>query len=290
MAYVIGEFALNLARPFDGISEPARKAEVLTNNLFGLTALADLAMHVAPITGDLLTKYFGFFPSAEDDQHPSKSGDPVAAWLREIKGYMRLREDIAECNEVIATCSNFSFLAGPLVGSRGNALAKHAIYSGRTRTAEFAVCVHFEKIIPAHPCAHAMRPPKFECYCVFNGIPEKTDAPRRDIGQTCHAENWHQLWLKRCKTATGELFEASSAHRPVLNPGWELGTWLSEAPGMRILVSLPPENQELALQWLRQECKTVNKIVKPYFGVEYAINEAMQPAKWRVAEIRAVGL
>lgn len=291
IAYVIGEYARMLSEPFktDGPTAP-NGGHVLTNNLFALTALAGVIEHVAPVSGNLLTKYFGFFPSAEEGQHPDKSTEPSEhkrRWIREIKGYQRLREDMKDCTHVVATCSNFSFLAGPLVGSRGNALAKHAIYTGKSCSSELAVCLHFEKLIPVHLCDFAMQGPKAECFCVFPGL-SNGDLAATKIAEKLVEGNWHLRWLRRAKTATGELFQASGNHHAILKNSWFATKWAEEAAGTRILISLPSESPDKAVAWLRKELDVVNPLIEGIHRVNYVINEDCFKPSWQVVEVRVL--
>lgn len=292
IAFPIGEFARRLAAD-DQIQLGYRAPiEVLTNNLFALTALANLVKSVAPVNGSLVTKYYGFFTSAEENEHPNSETEPALRaklWKKEVEGYRRLRDDVAECDVILATCSNFSFLAGPLVGSRGNAIAKHAIYTGKHPEAQLAVALHFEKLIgmTGNPIDIPMQAPKKECYCVF----PLSESKRKKLADTIHQleeRNWHHHWGKGAKVAAIEVLEAAADHHLVLKQSEFADTWIEKAAGNRLLVGLPHDNLAVALSWIQREVDHANRALSPVHRVGYQINEKVNPFESKVVEILIV--
>lgn len=286
IAHIVGEYARRLHN--DYAPSTAIPKRVVTNNLFVLTALSDLVSNVAPIAGDLVTKYFGFFPAAEKDFAPNTLAmeDRRKRWYREFVGYNRLMEDVEGCTRIYATCSNFSFLAGPLVGSRGNAIAKHAIFSGVERSAELTICFHFKKLIASgdrHP-SHA--DPKSVCFSVF-----PFDQLAKFKAAYKATDGWHEHWSNnKCPSGVAEMHQAliDFPDLPPTKPPIALNEWLAVCERMRILISLPADHTKGASDWLDREITNANaKLLISRSAVHYERNHDIDAQKWRVAEVIA---
>jgi hypothetical protein len=272
---VIGEYAMALADPLQG--SIVRPQTVLTNNMFALTALVNLVDSVIPIEGSFRTRYFGFFPFAEKEDAPllDNTTRNRQLWTEEALAYSRLKSAIDQCDVVIATCSNFSFLAGPLVGRRANAITKHAMYVGKNRRHEFVVMFHFEKIIPIAKDVKGMQSPKNTCYCVFP-IPEKASV--RFKGSAIN--HWHDDWINNrhnhiaaeFSNGVSQLANPKSLPSAISDVDFKR-SWFDCGEHVRLLISLPERVLDEARLWLEREIQFANELTSKY-GVFYTINSS----------------
>ena len=257
IAFVIGQFARDLSklRFQDANTILMHEPEldiVLSNNMFCGSSLANLVTEVVTVSGYLSTKYAGHLPCPE-----SWGNEPTgAATIRssfEMKFYNRLCEDIATCDRILATCSNFSFVAGPLVGSRANAIAKHAIGSARNSKCDYATCFTFAKLLPITTLpseigasAHAINGIE-NCRIVFpRGNSENIEVDAID-------SVWHRNLFQRKVRAEFEEFQeqiSQSFSDGALRTSAR-STWGDVARDAYVIVSLPMEKGELIKIWLK---------------------------------------
>lgn len=291
IAHVIGVFAEHLfdtqqivARSLagkNGTSESRLPVKIVTNNLTGVTALAGLADDVEPVQGRLSLKYFGFFPFGDDDNSVDIG--------TEARRYNLLVRDVEQSDVIFATCSNFSFLAGPLVGTRGNCLFKRAMYDAAlgwdgVPARKFYLMFHFSKVVPV---INSYGPfefdqPKESCGCVFGATLSDVNtaidtwldsADAKDpVGRAPFRKSWHNRYSELLASGAREYVHLSipaddfsrkaAASRAKLLPhpngGWI--DWVMTANGASLLVSLPNENIEDAVAVLKEEIQRVNEI------------------------------
>jgi hypothetical protein len=233
--------------------------DVLTNNLFGLTAFPHLVQNVSPVKGNLMTQYFGFFPFAEVAPTTQRG------WKREIVGYNRLADDIQQCNEVFATCSHFSALAGPLVGSRGNALTKHAICTGRTIKCKFSIAFHFEKYIPLSPtCFTRFHMSEAEdSHRVYprgkGGIWTQFDSALKN--DSAIRGSWHvDHWLRRNDPLIDAFVSAAEYEDRLQLATRASQTWLDSCNGIYLLIALPEDDFKSAMEALKSDFDLAQKL------------------------------
>jgi hypothetical protein len=290
IAYVIGKFALALSNRRDSYisnmtrtggsgtlasiraSAPALPASVITNNLIGITALSGLVTDVEPVQGRLDLKYYGFFPFGDDTP-----ADRITLH-REGLRYQNLADDVNQCSDVFATCSAFSFLLGPLVGSHANCVAKSAMYAGSHRWSpndykRFFLCFNFEKLVPlvddydqqlylAEPqqCSQVFLPPG----------PESIKGLKSWLKQNANLaplrNQWHDDILFNKKTIEipiSEMLTNLKNHKmkhSLLCESW-FG-WLGGGSGVNTLIALPAgETRGPAAAFLLREIDRINQIV-----------------------------
>jgi hypothetical protein len=116
IAYIVGKLAQELAQR---ASNPPRMS-ALTNNLAALTALAGLIEDVRCIKGRFDPKYYALLPFEEEPT--------LQQLVDETHEFYALVSEVRRCDHVFAACSSFSFIYGPIVGTRANALTKRAIF------------------------------------------------------------------------------------------------------------------------------------------------------------------
>ncbi len=278
ISYVAGRLAKFLREETNqGTPRLPMPITVITNNLICITALAKLVESVLPTHGRLEYKYFGFL--ACEDTVPS---DRINL-AREHANYSALVESIKNCQSVFATCSRFSFILGPLVGSRANCLTKCAMYQGasgwsRNEGKEFFLCFHFGKIVPFVSALSEtelrFESPDNKCQYVFP--PETIKAVDRMSWQrnlqnhlkkksNCDFQlepNWHLDAMenhgsekvpledvnKHCITHTLNLYGRLSTWRG----------WIQNNPTCHLLIALPPMSINEAIAHLKEELALAN--------------------------------
>lgn len=255
IVYFLGQFAEHLSREKSDGMTSAADSTVLTNSFFGLTSLVNLVGRVIPVEGNLDTKYFGFFPFNEE--HPGDRHEEIRL-ESEVIAYNRIRHSISTCDQVVTTCSNFSFVFGPLVGSRANALTKHAIFAcPRKQNARFVILLNFEKVIPFFSSPNFVTDSSsHDCYAVLGQPTEPTVAPVMPP-----PEAWWRL------REFGAEAEAVHVIDRVSETDFEKG-WFDIADDVRIIISLPTNRQSRsaekqlgwndAYKWLVSEMRKVN--------------------------------
>jgi hypothetical protein len=301
IAHLVGHFAVQVsdvqrtryqAQPTVSVSckqeeesaPPLMQSAVITNNLTGVTALAGLVEQLEPIQGRLSLKYLGFFPFSETES--------TIDWQNEGRRYSLLADDIESCDAVFATCSNFSFLGGPIVGTRANCLTKRSMYSGAERwdsavAKNFYVLFHFEKIVPlvnAFPDSQLVFDvPKKRCGCVFMQPSVKiADATTKWLSQLDEADpvtkagftgTWHDELRNlskegrhpytQIKIPVEDFLEAMSIHRVKVTHRLELPwpEWLEQSCGLHILIAVPRTNAAKAIQCVNTEITRANQIL-----------------------------
>jgi hypothetical protein len=287
IAYLIGALARLIEEK--GPGKPLPHPEVLTNNLLSLTAFIGLIERVEHLRGRLDPKYFGFLPFRDEDPEDG-DGEDEAAKVEEI-----VRE-IKQCSSAFVTCSNFSFLAGPVVGSRANALVKRSIHYGkqmwgREANHSYFLLFHFAKIIPILPPVEqgedqCFDRPKLRCRPVFAApqrlsLPPKASEAFKPVSAAgpdaaVDGPTWHHYLLAankviRCPAA--ELDEKIKQHDRENHRPYPLdlgGTWIDDlSQGTRILIGLPhdhisakPKGYEQAYQILQNEVATATEIIR----------------------------
>ncbi len=132
--------------------EIGTKVEFLTNNLFVLNALVGPSHSVAVTPGPLLEKYLAFIPFSdkeyifedEKDKREIAAEDQkkiIAKMVEELQEYNELLRLLSTCDKIYMATSEFGFLAGPFVGSRSNAIFKHAVLCNKG-------CKNIQIVIP----------------------------------------------------------------------------------------------------------------------------------------------
>ncbi len=281
ISYVIGKFADRLAEAKQSVQPEKLKFEpnllrnrILTNNLLTLTALAGRAYYIQPIQGRLDAKYFGLFPFFEFEPGSNHKLCTKNEQLEEeIKSFASVRDQVHKCHQVFATCSNFSFLAGPLVGSRANALVKRAMHLGKEKwdndsNNKYYLLFHFNKLVPFArdqlPIGEAERADS-KCFRVFIDAPENIRGAFQSNKNLFAKSSWHTDWLSadvnpgpgKCALAGFDTPEAKGKPRI---PGL-LDPWLAAAEGTHVLVALPRAETELAFDCLSGDLMLVNKLL-----------------------------
>ena len=261
IAYLIGSIASHTMKT-------GSAPRFLSNNLLALTALAGIA-EVEPIQGTLLMKYCGFMPFRDDFVT-----DPNVQ-ANENNRYLRLIADARSCEAYYCTCSNFSFLAGPLVGSRSNAITKRALSETfilqPDRKAVFDWMFHFEKIVPTSEYPEIQfQEVTSKCMCSFTQPnPEQRDAVRHsaefgDFTKTWPSgkamnpgHKWHLDYLEKHSPDLSPVLQISSAYH--LN-----SSWIHTSKDMRLIIALPTLDASLtdtAFSWLVEEIERVNSVL-----------------------------
>lgn len=289
VAFVIAKFAENLdnALMYPEVQYGLGQHEIVTNNLFALTALTGLVKRVSPVEGNLLAKYSGFFSSAEKDEAPNSTSS--IGWKKEIVGYNRLCEDTEDCTHIFATCSNFSLLAGPLVGSRGNAIAKHAIFSRKNAETKFCVLFHYDKLIRMTDDTRVTENEKKtldECFCVFHVDKQLADNLVDGI-QALKNSQWHGQWIKEKRRESIDAFidAVEQYHAALKRPGLTRGNWSDEALGKVIIIALPNDNTERAYALIEQECEYFNTHFAEAMEIKYIPRSFDLAYKFKIAEL-----
>ncbi len=319
IAHPIGMFADRLSKAqqkrkssaSEDKSLPTLDSTVVTNNLTAVTALAGLVGNLEPVQGRLSMKYFGFLPFAEDDA--------LSNWQVEGKRFNLLADDVESCEAVFATCSNFSLVAGPIVGGRDNCLTKRAMYAGAERWGEdvarqFYVLFHFQKLVPVvdtYRLSVEFENPQPTCGCVFAppsiGIGQAITKwkNRHDEDSPISSEvfdgSWHDQLRdlavngrrpshNSIRIPVERFDEATSADRVrvphKLRTSWV--EWIQSSIGLNILISLPQPIATSAFECVRDEVKRVNEIFSiADCGIEFTIRNEDKAANDCVVHIVA---
>lgn len=271
VAYLVGILAHDLAKilkPEQDEEQRDRDARgpyipwgILSNNLFALTAFATLVADVSVVPGSLRSKYYGFFPFFEEPPSP-EDRDTRDKWKKEEGSYVAFQTLIRTCDVVFATCSSFSLLIGPLVGDRANAITKHAIHTASPHQGLFEM-FHFEKLIPIGSIAPRwnMQDPKDYCQRVFA-------SPRMSKDDINNVLSKHSLNANE-RDKHYEYVAAGPSNFPVKPLADQAGagtiqermTWGGHAPNATILVGLPNEDEQLALEFLESQCEVASDLL-----------------------------
>jgi hypothetical protein len=302
VAYLIGKLAGRIAALRKSNQRDGRSSDipvktpfprgVVTNNFFGVTAFANLVQSVRPTEGTLDLLYFGFFPFAAS--RPTTYTKDLATrynWHLE-----RLCGKIRGCRTIYGTSSDFSFLAGPIVGSFQNALFKRAMHATPRNECRLYLLVHFEKLVGLHSPGGSsqMHVPKETCYCVFPPHKKAVElveasapqAPVRDSVRADSGYGWHSAWADGTwrNFPISDLWDAMHAHD--LDPSRINGMeqpWLQCAQGVRLVIGMPP-NIEPALRWLQDEIAHANRVIgRAKLGVRYS--EPIVNNELRICEV-----
>lgn len=300
IAHCIGLFAKKLSNAQHkrlasiGTPVPTLGSTVVTNNLTGVTALAGLVKELEPVQGRLSLKYFGFLPFSENDAESD--------WRQEGKRFNLLADDVESCDAVFATCSNFSFLGGPIVGGRDNCLAKRAMYCGAEKwddhvRRQFYLLFHFEKTVPivnTYSPEISFEEPQPTCGCVFAppsvAVGEAISKWRfshdesNPISSDAFDGTWHdeirslavngRRSSNKIRIPIEKFDEAISAHRVriphKLRTSWI--EWLQDSLGINILISLPRACADKALKCIDVEVSRANEVLRTAAtGIEFQI-------------------
>lgn len=242
-----------------------------TNNLLVETAWVNIVKDVYALPGRFLAKYYGLFPFADDK---STADAEYEDW-----GYHAIQKSVAHCDTVLATCSHFSLLAGPLVGSRANALFKNAMYAGQRPVVDgqhqsFVLMFHFTKWIPVcdPPPPLRFKPPDGNCICVLPATDEAL--PRVQT-----SNNWYRTW--ETKDAILAKDEAPFNLRA--------RQWFELLPRVKVLVSLPEQDWRSAYEFLKMELAIVEKYMRQLEGGQLSLqlSSAWHAEHYRICEIQA---
>lgn len=304
IAYVVGAYAKALRAAHSSASKVDDPLSInlapgaisgITNNLFALTALADLVDSISPVPGESLTKYYGFFPFSDKPDGPqvssSEAEEVLAAWLDEARNWTALSQRVRECDVVFATCSNFSFLAGPLVGSRANALAKHAILSGSVGgSTEAILLLDFSKLVPISDAPERIKSrtrielsaPTENCFCVFP-ISKNLRSGFRGARRSFDQGSWHASWWSKPKTAICRLAEKSMLFKGMAGT-IDGAAWLEKCPGLRVLIGLPDNSdvRSACHDVIKQECRLAETICP---GLKFQVLDLMTARDYGVVEV-----
>ncbi len=291
LAYVIGESARQirgkLPRKDRGLARTL-EGQFLSNNFFGMTGFSGLVKHVEPTIGAFDPHYYGLFPFRDRAPEP----DDRLSRESECAGFESLRDAISQCHKVFTTCSNFSFLTGPLVGGRSNALTKRALAEGLIRAGhkcKYHLAFHFEKIVLLSPenseAPFSMRSAiKNKCLSVFPLVSDdelsKAHAVwnqelanwrnRKQLSDSSPLNKleWHAgvLHEKAIPTAINSLVESFVAVRGdnLYRKGLTTYSWTDIAPHVTLVISLPDQALDRAVAVLREEIETANLLVKKF--------------------------
>lgn len=276
---------------------------VNTNNLTALTALAGMIRDIEPTQGWLSFKYFGFLPFANDD----KDSD----WSKEGRRFITLSGDIASSDLVFATCSSFSLVMGPLVGSRANSITKRAMYCGVEAWGEdvkrtFYLLFHINKYVTfasQRPGEVDFDPPEQHCSVVFMRPNERTrkaikewpnDYSSSDNRPRVYKASWHERAINDDDVVQEPIkrFDDKTKTR-VLIPNELTTTWLDWCERLvrrkvRILIALPNVHQiaTWSRDFLVSEVKEVNVLLeKGKFAFRYIVVNEATATDDRVVEI-----
>jgi hypothetical protein len=305
IAYIIGLFARKIREAKSGLLDSI----VLTNNVLAIPALAGLAANVEPIQGRFEPTYYGFMPFRENEPQDS------VRKKRETQQFDWLRDDIAACDRVYAACTEFSFLAGPLVGTRQNALTKRAMAAGMRGWNEsdlpqkrYYLFLHFEKLLPTAPIIQDMAGAlplrgETESESPFSVFPSLESQEFNAMMGHWHADiakwmksngtaippvklDWHKKYFgsnaQIVKDATEFLNKSFLYYgRTAVN---FRASWLEAGLDTRIVIALPPNSHDNSLKALTSEVQYVNELIgktkiprKFVFGLE-AGNDGLQAA------------
>lgn len=275
---VVGFITGKLAQEIIGGNDRLLQCCALTNNLLALTALAGLVKDVYSIKGRFDPKYFALLPFKETPVGPDI--------IDETHDFSTLRTEIERCDRVFAACSSFSFVFGPLVGTRDNALTKRAMYEGLLRwkndtliKKKFVLAFQVQKIVPFSRlsddgnygmrehglgCFAVMAPPNrdqltsmYKAWCSNLSDAKPTEVPRL---------KWHEQHLSGKKAPSTALRDFQQAYKnPDANgdqPNLDR-TWLDVAHRVELLIGLPGNYQaSLETKILEDELKFANLLLE----------------------------
>lgn len=221
-----------------------------------------------------------------------------------------LASDVQDADQVFATCSSFSLIAGPLVGSRANALTKRAMYSGveawdDSDNKRFNLLFHIGKYVPfasLPPGEIQIDEPKPTCSAVFTRPSQlakkaiddwQNDLSEDDERSVRYRMSWHSKLFSSEDVVRQPVAKFERMTRPkVLIPNELSTTWLDWCNRCRhrqvsFLLGLP--DVQLKTQWsldfLNSELKEVNELLrKGGFCFHYALVNAETAQDDRVAE------
>jgi hypothetical protein len=310
IAYPIGVLAKSLSKVYEQCRSSGRDQQwisdrllsnyILTNNVLGLTALAGLASTIVPIQGRLDIAYVGLFPFGN---HIPSSSD---GWLDEIDSFVTLMGQIAKTDLVYTTCSNYSLLVGPLVGSRSNALVKRAIHSGRELwkgedKKAYYLLLDYTKLVPIESVPHThsfkLNTPKEHCFQVFPTPNESAMWSRvlqqRSSGHSVASgrssiENWHTGVADRAirlpfqespncaLTKLGDVWKRNP-HRTGTHANLTM-PWINIGLNDHILIAAPAElgTRQEWFVWFEREIRTANDILGFATDAEYSPRNNMK--------------
>jgi len=271
IAYLIGALAEGIAGKLTDSAttkSPAHQAwarrfpyTVVTNNFFGLTAFTELVWAVKPTPGSLSTKYYGFLPFYENSPAHLSVEEAKRQKNREVENYSILERVIGRCQKIFATCSNFSLIAGPIVGERANALTKHVIHSSRSPDVAVIEMFDYSKYVPiAEVDTEGLEGPKPQCNCVF-APPEW--ACNDEILTKTGSDSWHARYARKdfdkfpiLERRGNEPYFGEVSH--------QMSSWYSKARDTDVLVGLPHDDGRATdfRDLLIQECESANAILK----------------------------
>ncbi len=266
---LIGTYAQSLASD----KSTDRPAAARTNNMLVLTAWTNLIPDVIVEPGSFLSKYYGFFPFSDD----KNSVD----WKREATSYNVIRRDVHECGRVFATCSRFSFLAGPIVGSRANAIFKHAMHLATHDKQEFVMLFAWNKIVPVNSAMISPAGTRDDCYCVLDKPAWLQRSPANSNG-----DDWHSKWRKGNIECAGSHFRDGLLQHVNPRPGSLVDadfqkSWLDIAPRVKIVIGLPKEGNQDKL--LKDEIEYVNKLISANLsGVKFVTSSSKTTTDHRI--------
>jgi hypothetical protein len=277
IAYVIGASAKHIRAKVQNANHDAVDAHFCTNNFFGITAFSGLVTCVEPTIGSFDPHYYGLFSFS--DLEPTDD----AAMQRECTGFYALTEVIRSSHKPFTTCSNFSFLTGPLVGGRSNALTKRALAQGLMNTnggrPQYFLIFHLEKIVLLSPAnvgtAFKMRDTTAKCQSVFPTVPaQKLETIASRWNQLVAKDNspqqlppklnWHASVLKDGRVPT-QIASLARFFRRVRNDNLTSGTldstsWNHVAPHVTLVISVPEDLEERAFSFVEHEVETANTL------------------------------
>ncbi|MCG3132730.1 MAG: hypothetical protein FLDDKLPJ_03596 [Phycisphaerae bacterium] len=266
-ANLIGVMAEYFANETEGADEESSSGcmplNIKTNNLFALTAFATLVKNVETTSGPLMAKYYAFLPFG--DNQPKNEDEQRS----DAMSHGNLQAAFRMCSAIIATCSNFSLLGGPLVGSRANALFKHALHTHRATSGRFLELFHFQKLIPSDAgneltfsqlCKSAP-PDHHKCMWVFC----EPNRKRSDLLLSNKSiANHTSKYLK------GELHNQTPVHGlgnwaqgETVSPiqGWQT-PWIDRTGGTDIFIGLIPGSERQCAAFVAHEVEFANQKLK----------------------------
>jgi hypothetical protein len=300
IAFIIGRLALAIdeARQARGRADrehglpastpPLFPATVETNSFIGQTALAGLVEQMTPLHGHLELKYYGHLPFDDVVNTGLSPVDRAARLEEEYASFRNVRAVVGGCDRVFATCSAFSFLFGPLVGSRANCLTKTAMYagalSGSGNGRRFYLCLHYNKIVPGvrravavgatEPATAVLHRPERRCQSVFP-LPQRAeieawaDKRQRSVaGQAAEPylfdRDWHGAVLAGkvpvAVAIKGFQADCRTFDTPVVDFSLTWLDWVCGHPGLRLLIAYP-EGDKSAWALISREVTAANEVL-----------------------------
>jgi hypothetical protein len=239
--------------------------ECHTNNLLVETAWVNIVKDVFVEPGRFIAKYYGLFPFADT---ANEADVEYEAW-----GYDGVSRSVASSDVVLATCSRFSFVAGPVVGSRANAIFKNAMFSKASEKKTFVLMLDFSKIIAfsAAPDGLTFKKPK-DCIC---------ELPRsgHEYPEVPAISPWHKQWHDKKVPQADEL---------VTGYRLKARSWIDVLPDIKILIALPEQKWKLAYDFLKEEVAAAQRYLNDeYKHLVLELSDEPSAKKWKVAQVRA---